>query len=98
VPATAGALLVAADKPRAVWRGVDIELTPTEWTILEVLVRNAGRSVSRDELCVVLYHRPATPFDRSLDVHISHLRRKLDTVGCDMIHTVRGVGYVCREQ
>jgi two-component system, OmpR family, response regulator CpxR len=53
----------------------------------------AGRVVSRDELAAVLYHREATPYERSIDVHISHLRRKLETGGGTFIRTVRGVGY-----
>jgi len=72
-----------------------IDLTPTEFAILEVLVRSVGRAVSRDELSVVLYQREATPYERALDVHVSHLRRKLEAAGCSMIHTARGVGYLC---
>ena len=49
--------------------------------------------MSRDELATVLYNREATPFERSIDVHISHLRRKLETGGRTVIRTVRGVGY-----
>jgi DNA-binding response OmpR family regulator len=77
------------------FRGVPIELTPTEFTILEVLMRSAGRIVSRDELSGVLYQRQATPYERSLDVHVSHLRRKLEGVGWTAIRTVRGQGYIC---
>jgi two-component system response regulator CpxR len=76
-------------------RGVPIELTPTEFTILEVLMRAVGRIVSRDELTGVLYQRQTTPYERSLDVHVSHLRRKLEGVGWTAIRTVRGQGYIC---
>lgn len=72
-----------------------VDVTPTEFAILEVLVRAAGRAVSRDELSAVLYQREATPYERALDVHVSHLRRKLEAAGCSMIHTARGVGYLC---
>jgi len=41
-----------------------------------------------------LYQREATPFERALDVHVSHLRRKIDAGGGTMIRTVRGIGYV----
>lgn len=75
------------------WRGAPIELTPTEFTVLEVLAHAEGRAVTRDELTAVLYQRRATPYERSLDVHVSHLRRKLEAAGCTAIHTVRGVGY-----
>ena len=53
--------------------------------------------VSRDELTHKLYQRESTPFDRSIDVHISHLRRKLEARQT-LIRTVRGVGYLfCTE-
>lgn len=74
-----------------------IEVTSVEYDILETLVRSAGRVVSRDELTQKLYQRESTPFDRSIDVHISHLRRKLET-SQTLIRTVRGVGYLfCTE-
>ena len=76
-------------------RGVPLELTPTEFTILEVLLRAVGRIVSRNELASVLYQRESTPYERSLDVHVSHLRRKLEAVGWTAIRTVRGQGYIC---
>lgn len=72
--------------------GKPVTLTSVEFDILEVLVRAAGRVVSRDELMQRLYQREATPFDRSIDVHVSHLRKKLDDSE-DLIRTVRGVGY-----
>ena len=69
-----------------------IDLTTIEFDILESLMRSAGRVVSRDELMQRLYQREATPFDRSIDVHISHLRKKLER-DVDLIRTIRGVGY-----
>ena len=57
-----------------------------------MLMRAAGRVVSRDALMETLYNRKATPFDRSIDMHVSHLRRKLET-DRTLIKTVRGVGY-----
>jgi two-component system response regulator CpxR len=68
------------------------DLTTFEFDILEALMRSAGRVLSRDSLMESLYNRKATPFDRSIDMHISHLRRKLET-GEPLIKTVRGVGY-----
>ena len=65
------------------------------FTILDVLLRSAGRIVSRDELTGVLYQRQTTPYERTLDVHVSHLRRKLEGVGWTAIRTVRGQGYIC---
>lgn len=71
----------------------ELELTGVEFDILEYLVRSQGRVVKRDELSSVLYQRPATPYERSLDVHISHLRKKLEHHNKTKIRTVRGVGY-----
>ena len=80
---------------REVWKGSDrIEVTSAEFDILDILMRSAGRIVSRDELAAVLYHRKSTPFEHSLEVHISHLRRKLETGERLLIRTVRGVGYL----
>ena len=76
--------------------GKPVELTTVEFDILEHLMRAAGRVLSRDALMEALYNRKSTPFDRSMDMHISHLRKKLET-DRDLIKTVRGVGYqFCR--
>ncbi len=72
--------------------GNDVEVTSIEFDILEILVRSAGRVVSRDELMNILHQRESTPFERSLDVHVSHLRKKLEA-GRTLIRTIRGVGY-----
>jgi len=84
---------------RQVWRaGTPLELTSVEFEILSLLMRSVGRSVSRDEIAGVLYHREAMPYERAIDVHVSHLRRKLEHQGHSMIRTVRGVGYLfCAE-
>jgi two-component system, OmpR family, response regulator CpxR len=73
--------------------GVPAELTAIEYDILEYLVRAAGRVVSRDELVGVLHQRDATPYDRSIDVHVHHLRRKLGDHRT-VIRTVRSEGYL----
>ena len=72
--------------------GKPVELTTFEFDILELLLRSAGRVLSRDALMENFYSRKATPFDRSLDMHISHLRKKLEN-GDALIKTIRGVGY-----
>jgi two-component system, OmpR family, response regulator CpxR len=77
--------------------GKRVEVTTFEFDILDMLLRSAGRVLSRDALMENLYNRKATPFDRSIDMHISHLRKKLETGGRTLIKTVRGVGYqFCR--
>jgi DNA-binding response OmpR family regulator len=79
---------------REVWiAGSLVELTQMEFDLLEILMRSAGRVVSRDELTLALFERAAAPYDRILDVHISHLRKKLEG-GRSLIRTIRGVGYV----
>jgi two-component system response regulator CpxR len=72
--------------------GKPVEVTTLEFDILEQLMRNAGHVVSRDGLMESLYNRKATPFDRSIDMHVSHLRRKLEG-SRPVIKTIRGVGY-----
>jgi DNA-binding response OmpR family regulator len=77
-----------------VWSaGTPVELTAMEFDLLELLMRSQGHVVSREEITAVLFEREATPYDRFLDVHISHLRKKL-AGGRNLIRTVRGVGYV----
>jgi DNA-binding response OmpR family regulator len=72
-----------------------LELTTTEYDLLACLLLHAGRVVSRETLMSVVFGREFTPFDRSIDVHVSHLRKKL---GCcrTLIVTVRTVGYLLR--
>ena len=72
--------------------GKPVELTTFEFDILEMLMHSAGRVLSRDALMENFYSRKATPFDRSIDMHISHLRKKLEH-GDTLIKTIRGVGY-----
>lgn len=72
--------------------GRTIDVTTFEFDILELLMRSAGQVVSRDDLMEHLYNRKATAFDRSVDMHISHLRKKLET-GRTIIKTIRGAGY-----
>jgi two-component system response regulator CpxR len=73
-----------------------LDLTTFEFDILEQLMRSAGHVLSRDALMESFYNRKATPFDRSIDMHISHLRKKIEN-GDALIKTIRGVGYqFCR--
>lgn len=93
-PATEIAEIRVNSAIRQVWcRGLPVDLTSTEFEILDLLVRSATRVISRDQLCAVLHQRPLSPFDRSLDVHVSHLRKKIEGGGVT-IKTIRGVGYV----
>lgn len=76
--------------------GEIVELTAVEFDLLHVLLRGAGRVALRDELAREALQRKLLPFDRSLDMHISKLRRKLgpDPEGGERIKTLRGIGYI----
>jgi len=72
----------------------ELELTSTEFTVLMVLMENAGQVVSKETLYEVALGRPLSAYDRSIDMHISHLRRKLADLDSSLtIHTIRGAGY-----
>nr|WP_137719590.1 response regulator transcription factor [Methylobacillus flagellatus] len=77
------------------WRGQALDITSSEYSLLEVLIRNAGRVVSKADLFEQALGRAESRYDRSIDVHISNLRAKLGLLddGRSPIQTVRGVGY-----
>jgi len=79
--------------------GVLVELTSTEFDLLEVLLRAAGDIVTRETISRDALGRQLMPFDRSIDVHISNLRRKLgpNQRGGERIKAVRSVGYIYAE-
>jgi two-component system response regulator CpxR len=82
---------------RRVLRGSEpIELTGAEFDILLLLIRSAGKVLSRDEIAGLALGRPVGMLDRSIDNHISNLRKKLGTHvrGVERIRNVRGTGYV----
>src|SRR5205807_10251221 len=76
-------------------RGRDLDLTPTEFRLLETLVRQPGRAFTRAQLRGGAIGEGAIVLDRTIDVHIKTPRRKLGSA--DFIETVRGVGYRFRE-
>jgi len=82
---------------RTVHRGGEfVELTTAEFDMLATLLAKAGRVVSREELAEAALGRPLAPLDRSVDMHVSSLRRKLgsEVGGVERIKTVRGTGYL----
>jgi two-component system response regulator CpxR len=93
---TVGDLEIDLGARRVHCAGHEVEVTGAEFAILEVLVRGAGTVVTRDTLSREALDRRASAFDRSLDVHLSNLRRKLGPMadGAERIKTVRGVGYL----
>jgi DNA-binding response OmpR family regulator len=76
--------------------GETVDLTAVEYDVLEKLLRAAGRIMTREELSQQVLGRSSSPFDRSIDMHISNLRKKLGhRLGeVERIKTVRGVGYI----
>ncbi len=95
VPLKAGPLTLWPARRAAEWAGRPVELTSTEFNLLEVLARHAGHVVSKSDLSERGLGRRLARFDRSLDVHVSSLRQKLGLLadGRSCIQTVRGVGY-----
>lgn len=81
---------------RALVGGEELSLTPTEYRLLETLLRQAGRAFSRHELMDSAIGEDAIVLERTIDVHIKSLRKKLGEAA-DFIETVRGVGYRFRE-
>ena len=81
---------------RVVRRGGEpVDLTTVEFDLLKVFLRLAGRVIPRDELVRTVLSRAFSPFDRSIDTHVSNLRRKLGPTpdGLERIKGVRGIGY-----
>lgn len=75
--------------------GIDISLTTVEFDLLRALLESAGHPLSREELTKIVLGREFSGIDRSIDTHISNLRRKLgpNAGGAERIKTVRSVGY-----
>ncbi len=75
--------------------GTLLPMTSTEYSVLEVLLREAGRAVSKADLSERALGRKLARYDRSLDMHVSNLRKKLGPApnGGERIKTVRGIGY-----
>lgn len=75
--------------------GKPVELTGTEFEVLAMLMKKAGSVVSKEDMTRQVLHRELTPYDRSIDVHVSRVRQQLrNYLGeKDLIKTIRGVGY-----
>jgi DNA-binding response OmpR family regulator len=92
----AGALTVWPDKRKAEWNGKPVDLTSSEFSLLEVLLRNAGQVVSKEELSELGLGKPLSRFDRAIDMHMCNIRQKLvelpDRRSC--IQTIIRKGYM----
>jgi two-component system phosphate regulon response regulator OmpR len=76
--------------------GHEVPLTAMEFDLLKVFADHPGKALSRDRLLTLTRNREWDPFDRSIDIRVARLRRKLEsgTDGPGVIRTVRGVGYM----
>ncbi len=77
-------------------KGKAVDLTSVEFNLLQTLLLEAGRVVTREQLVDTVLGRKFSPFDRSIDMHVSKVRRKLgdSDSSSDLIKTIRGVGYI----
>ena len=93
---TVGDLTLDPGRRAVLQAGQELPLTSVEFAVLEVLITQAGRVVSREELCSQALGRQSNSYDRSIAVHISSLRRKLGAAkdGGERLKSVRGVGYI----
>jgi len=78
--------------------GEDVELTSTEFSILQALLQHRGEVVSKRDLYITALGREPVAHDRSVDMHVSNLRRKIgpNSKGQNRIETIRGIGYQVR--
>lgn len=76
--------------------GAEIAITTMEFDLLKVFVENPGKALSRDRILTLTRNREWDPFDRSIDIRVARLRRKVETdpENPQVIRTVRGVGYM----
>jgi two-component system OmpR family response regulator len=87
-------LVLNPDRREAQWRGIPLSLTVSEFNIIAALIRAGENVTTKDSLSEIVLGRRRASYDRSVDVHISNLRRKLAAIGDGLeIETVRGIGY-----
>jgi two-component system OmpR family response regulator len=91
-----GPLMLHLGSRHVTWSNNEIILTGTEFSVLEILVRQAGQVISKDDMTEQALNRKLTPYDRSIDVHVSNIRKKLTAAGAnkELIINVRGAGYM----
>ena len=89
-----GSVSLSKQSRRAFFKGSELALTGAEFAILATLMDDSGVAVSKETLCLKALNRPLQAFDRSVDVHVSNLRKKLANAGGEkLILSVRGRGY-----
>lgn len=86
-------LTISTAERKTLLDGVEIKLTTAEFNILLVLVQHAGEAVNKEMLSQQALGRALTAYDRSVDVHVSNLRKKLRGADRELIKNIRGIGY-----
>lgn len=83
-------------RQQAIYQGQDLDLTGTEFALLQMLMRNPGQILSRELLSLEILGKRLTPYDRAIDMHISNLRKKLPERNDNLpwFKTLRGRGYL----
>jgi DNA-binding response OmpR family regulator len=95
---TVGGLTLNREEHRVERNGRRIDLTPREFAILEYMMRNAGRPVSRATLSEEVWNTPHDPSTNIVDVYMKYVRDKVDRPGePKLTHTIRGIGYELRD-
>jgi two-component system phosphate regulon response regulator PhoB/two-component system alkaline phosphatase synthesis response regulator PhoP len=91
-----GTLVIDLDKFEVTVEGLKIDLTATEFKILQLLASRKGRVFTRDQILDFLWGNEKAVVDRTVDVHIRNLREKL-CAAASLIKNIRGVGYKLEE-
>ena len=91
---TAGAVVIDLDRRSATVLGTEIDLTPTEFRLLSYFIEGRGRTVSRDQIIENVFGYDFSGYDRTVDTHVSNLRKKLESANPEGQHlkTIYGVG------
>lgn len=90
-----GKLIVSGERRKVFWGDQPIVFTSTEFSLVEVLAKQAGSIVSKEDLSIKALGRPLVKYDRSIDVHLSSIRQKIADAsgGLNLIQTIYRVGY-----
>jgi two-component system OmpR family response regulator len=86
------------DAHRVTRAGVDVGLSPTEYKLLRFLLVNQGRVVSKTQILDHVWEYDFGGDGGVVETYIGYIRRKIDSVEPKLIHTIRGIGYVLRQQ
>ncbi|MDO3385182.1 response regulator transcription factor [Gilvimarinus sp. SDUM040013] len=93
-PNSAGALVLNSANMQAHYYGEVVDLTAAEFRVLHVLFKSAGEIVEKHIICERAFGRKLLPYDRHIDIHVSHIRKKLTAINpIEAIKTIRGSGY-----